>query len=35
MNKFRKLGFIKYDGRHDQKGEMQINRSLLVKALRG
>jgi CRP-like cAMP-binding protein len=35
MNKFRKLGFIKYEGRHDQKGEMQINRSLLVKALRG
>ena len=27
MNKFRKLGFIKYHGRHDQNGEMQINAS--------
>jgi CRP-like cAMP-binding protein len=35
MNKFRRLGFIEYHGRHDQKGEMQINRSLLAKALRG
>jgi CRP/FNR family cyclic AMP-dependent transcriptional regulator len=34
MNKFRKLGFIKYHGRHDQHGEMQINISLLAKALR-
>jgi len=34
MNKFRRLGFIKYQGRHDQSGEMQINTSLLVKALR-
>jgi CRP/FNR family cyclic AMP-dependent transcriptional regulator len=33
MNKFRTLGFIKYHGRPDQKGEMQINTSLLVKAL--
>jgi CRP-like cAMP-binding protein len=33
MNKFRKLGFIKYHGRHDQSGEMQINISLLAKAL--
>jgi CRP/FNR family cyclic AMP-dependent transcriptional regulator len=33
MNKFRKLGFIKYHGRHDQNGEMQINTSLLAKAL--
>lgn len=34
MNKFRKLGFIKYRGRPDQNGEMQINTSLLAKALR-
>ena len=34
MNKFRKLGFIKYHGRHDQNGELQINTSLLAKALR-
>jgi len=33
MNKFRKLGFIKYHGRPDQDGEMQINTSLLAKAL--
>ena len=33
MNKFRMLGFIKYHGRHDQNGEMQINTSLLAKAL--
>jgi CRP/FNR family cyclic AMP-dependent transcriptional regulator len=33
MNKFRKLGFIKYHGRPDQNGEMQINTSLLAKAL--
>lgn len=33
MNKFRRLGFIKYHGRPDQKGEMQINTSLLAKAL--
>jgi CRP/FNR family cyclic AMP-dependent transcriptional regulator len=33
MNKFRKLGFIKYHGRHDQNGEMQINTSLLAQAL--
>jgi len=32
MNKFRKLGFIKYHGRHDQNGEMRINTSLLAKA---
>lgn len=34
MNKFRKLGFIKYRGRPDQNDEMQINTSLLAKALR-
>jgi CRP/FNR family cyclic AMP-dependent transcriptional regulator len=34
MNKFRRLGFIKYHGRHDQNGEMQINTSLLARALR-
>jgi CRP/FNR family transcriptional regulator, cyclic AMP receptor protein len=34
LNKFRKLGFIKYHGRPDQSGEMQINTSLLAKALR-
>jgi CRP-like cAMP-binding protein len=34
MNKFRKLGFIKYHGRHDQNGELQINTSLLARALR-
>jgi len=34
MNKFRALGFIKYHGRHDQNGEMQINAFLLAKALR-
>ena len=34
MNKFRKLGFIKYHGRHDQNGELRINTSLLAKALR-
>jgi CRP/FNR family cyclic AMP-dependent transcriptional regulator len=34
MNKFRTLGFIKYHGRHDQNGEMQINAFLLAKALR-
>jgi CRP/FNR family transcriptional regulator, cyclic AMP receptor protein len=34
MTKFRKLGFIKYHGRHDQNGEMQINTSLLAKSLR-
>jgi len=34
MNKFRMLGFIKYHGRPDQNGEMQINTSLLAKALR-
>ena len=33
MNKFRKLGFIKYHGRSDRNGEMQINTSLLAKAL--
>ena len=33
MNKFRKLGFIKYHGRRDQNDEMQINTSLLAKAL--
>ena len=33
MNKFRKLGFIKYQGRHDQSREMEINTSLLAKAL--
>jgi CRP/FNR family cyclic AMP-dependent transcriptional regulator len=33
MNKFRKLGFIKYHGRHDQNGGMQINTSLLAEAL--
>src|SRR5271155_280404 len=33
MNRFRTLGFIKYHGRHDQNGEMQINISLLAKAL--
>jgi len=33
MNKFRKLGLIKYHGRHDQNGEMEINTFLLVKAL--
>jgi CRP/FNR family cyclic AMP-dependent transcriptional regulator len=33
MNKFRMLGFIKYRGRPDQNGEMQINTSLLAKAL--
>ncbi len=33
MNKFRKLGFIKYHGRHDQGGEMQINVALLAKVL--
>jgi CRP/FNR family cyclic AMP-dependent transcriptional regulator len=33
MNKFRKLGFIKYSGRHDPNGEMQINTSLLAEAL--
>ncbi len=27
MNKFRKLGLIKYHGRPDQNGEMQINAS--------
>jgi len=34
MNKFRKLGFIKYHGRSDQDGEMHINTSLLAAALR-
>jgi CRP/FNR family transcriptional regulator, cyclic AMP receptor protein len=34
MNKFRKLGFIKYHGRHDQGGEIQINTALLAKVLR-
>jgi len=34
MNKFRKLGFIKYHGRSDQNGEMHINTSLLAAALR-
>jgi CRP/FNR family transcriptional regulator, cyclic AMP receptor protein len=33
MNKFRKLGFIMYHGRPDQNGEIQINTSLLAKAL--
>jgi CRP/FNR family transcriptional regulator, cyclic AMP receptor protein len=33
MNKFRMLGFIKYHGRNDQNGDMQINISLLAKAL--
>jgi CRP/FNR family transcriptional regulator, cyclic AMP receptor protein len=33
MQKFRMLGYIKYQGRHDQNGEMQINTSLLAKAL--
>jgi CRP-like cAMP-binding protein len=33
MNKFRKLGFVKYQGRRDQNGELQINASLLAKAL--
>ena len=32
MQKFRMLGYIKYQGRHDQNGEMQINTSLLAKA---
>jgi CRP/FNR family transcriptional regulator, cyclic AMP receptor protein len=34
MNKFRKLGFIKYDGPLDANGGIHINRSLLAKALR-
>jgi len=34
MNKFRKLGFIKYHGRHDQNGEIHIYTSLLAKAFR-
>jgi CRP-like cAMP-binding protein len=34
MNKFRKLGFINYHGRNDQKGEMHINTSLLARSLR-
>jgi CRP-like cAMP-binding protein len=34
MNKFRKLGFIKYNGRYDQNGEMHINISRLAAALR-
>jgi CRP/FNR family cyclic AMP-dependent transcriptional regulator len=34
MNKFRKLGFIKYHGRYDQNGEMHINTSRLAAALR-
>jgi CRP/FNR family cyclic AMP-dependent transcriptional regulator len=34
MNKFRKLGFIKYHGRHDPSGEMEIDTSLLAEALR-
>jgi CRP/FNR family cyclic AMP-dependent transcriptional regulator len=33
MQKFRMLGFVKYRGRPDQNGEMQINTSLLAKAL--
>jgi CRP/FNR family cyclic AMP-dependent transcriptional regulator len=33
MNKFRKLGFIKYNGRSDQNGEIHINTSLLAAAL--
>jgi CRP/FNR family cyclic AMP-dependent transcriptional regulator len=33
MNKFRKLGLIKYSGRPDQNGEMEINTSLLANAL--
>jgi CRP-like cAMP-binding protein len=34
MNKFKKLGFIKYRGRSDRNGEMYINTSLLAAALR-
>jgi CRP-like cAMP-binding protein len=34
MNKFRKLGFIKYDGPLDANGGIHINSSLLAKALR-
>jgi CRP/FNR family cyclic AMP-dependent transcriptional regulator len=34
MNKFRKLGFIKYHGPLDANGGIQINSSLLGKALR-
>jgi len=34
MQKFRKLGFINYHGRNDQKGEMHINTSLLARSLR-
>jgi hypothetical protein len=34
MNKFRKLGFIEYHGPLDANGGIQINRSLLAKALR-
>ena len=34
MNKFRKLGFIKYHGPLDANGGIHINRSLLAKALR-
>jgi len=34
LNKFRKLGFIKYDGRCDLHGEMDINTSLLAAAFR-
>jgi CRP/FNR family cyclic AMP-dependent transcriptional regulator len=34
MNKFRKLGFIKYNGRSDRNGEMDINTSLLAAAFR-
>jgi len=34
MNKFRKLGFINYHGRHDQNGEIHIYTSLLAKAFR-
>lgn len=34
MNKFRKLGFIKYDGPLDANGGVHINSSLLAKAFR-
>jgi CRP/FNR family cyclic AMP-dependent transcriptional regulator len=34
MNKFRKLGFIKYQGSLDANGGIRINSSLLAKALR-
>jgi hypothetical protein len=33
MNKFKKLGFIKYRGGLDRNGGMQINTALLAKSL--